>query len=102
MVPDTVDSRETTLPSGTHSRTRILYALPLLILAACFATASAGSSNTPGCQGRPKLSNFDYLVLASIADSSRLPAMASYRPMGMQHSVPSLLDRSAEKHYSQR
>lgn len=90
------------MPSGTHSRTRILYALPLLLLAACFATASAGSSDTPGCHGRPKLSNFDYLVLASIADSPRLPAMASYRPMGTQRSAPSLLERSADKHYSQR
>jgi hypothetical protein len=73
-----------------------------LILASCFATASAGSSNTPACRGRAKLSNFDYLVLASIADSPQLPAMASYRPMGMQHSAPSPLDRSVDKHYSQR
>jgi hypothetical protein len=73
-----------------------------LILVGWFATASAGSSTTPACQGRPKLSNFDYLVLASIADSPQLPAMASYRPMGTQRSASSPLDRSADKHYSQR
>jgi hypothetical protein len=89
------------MPSRINSRTRILYAFPVFVLAGCFATASAGSSNTPG-HGRPKLSNFDYLVLASIADSPHLPAMASYRPVGTQHSAPSLLDRTAEKHYGQR
>jgi hypothetical protein len=87
------------MPSRINSRTRILCTFPVLILASCFAAASASSSNTPGCHGRPKLSNFDYLVLASIADSPHLPAMASYRPMRTQHSVPSLLDRSADKRY---
>ena len=90
------------MPSRINSRTRILCTFPVLILASCFATASAGSSNTPACRGRPKLSNFDYLVLASIADSPQLSAMASYRPMGTQHSAPSPLDRSADRHYSQR
>jgi hypothetical protein len=74
----------------------------VLILAGCFATASAGSSNTPACHGRPKLSNFDYLVLASIADSPQLPAMASYRPLGTPRGAPSALDRSSDKRYSQR
>jgi hypothetical protein len=95
------------LPPGINSRTRILYAFPL-ILASCFATASAGSSNSPACHGRPKLSNFDYLVLASIADSTQFPAMASFRPLGTQHSLaaqhgaPGALDRSIDKRYSQR
>jgi hypothetical protein len=89
------------MPSRIRSRTRILYAFTLLISASCFATALAGSSNAPACRGRPKLSNFDYLVLASIADSPQLSAMASYRPMGTQHSAPGPLDRSADKHYSQ-
>jgi hypothetical protein len=48
------------------------------------------------------LSNFDYLVLASIADSPLLPAMASYRPAGTQHSAAGLLDRSADKHCGAR
>ena len=87
------------MPSRINSRTRILCTFPVLILVSCIAAASAGSSNTPGCHGRPKLSNFDYLVLASIADSPHLPAMAGYRPMRTQHSVPSLLDRSADKRY---
>jgi hypothetical protein len=93
------------MPSWINSRTRILCSFPVLILASCFATASAGSSITPGCQGRPNLpnlSNFDYLVLASIADSPLLPAMASYRPAGTQHSAAGLLDRSADKHCGAR
>ena len=90
------------MPSRISSRTRILYAFPMLILASCFAMASAGSSNTPACHGRPKLSNFDYLVLASIADSPQLPAMASYRPMGTQHGAPGPWVRSTDKRYSQR
>jgi hypothetical protein len=90
------------MPSMINSRTPILSAFPMFVLAGCFATASAGSSNAPGCQGRPKLSNFDYLVLASIADSPHLPAMASYRPVGTQHSAPGLLGRSADKHFGQR
>jgi hypothetical protein len=44
------------------------------------------------------LSNFDYLVLASIADSPHLAAMASYRLMGTKRSAPSPLDRSTDKH----
>ena len=63
--------------------------------------ASAGSSIAPGCDGRSELSNFDYLVLASIADSSHLPAMASYRPVGTPQSAPGVLDRS-DKRYSER
>jgi hypothetical protein len=90
------------MPSRINSRTRILCSFPVLILATCFATASAGSSNTPGRHVRSELSNFDYLVLASIADSPQLPAMASYRPVGTQHSAASLLDRSADRHYGQR
>jgi hypothetical protein len=73
-----------------------------MLILASFATASAGSSNAPACHGRAKLSNFDYLVLASIADSPQLPAMASYRPMGTQHSASNPLDGSTDKHYSQR
>lgn len=75
------------MPSRINSRTRILWAFPVLVLASCFTTASARSSNSPGCHGRPKLSNFDYLVLASIADSPQLPAMASYRPLATQRSA---------------
>jgi hypothetical protein len=90
------------MPSRINSRTRILCTFPVFVLASCFAAASSGSLNFPGCHGRPKLTNFDYLVLASIADSPHLPAMASYRPPAAQHSAPGLSDRLADKHYGQR
>ena len=53
---------------------------PALILAAGLALASSGSSGLLSCRAHAAPSNFDYLVLASIADSPRLTAMASYQP----------------------
>jgi hypothetical protein len=61
------------------------------------AMASTGSSSPAGCHGRAKPTNFDYLVLASIADSPRLAAMASYRPAKALRGAPDSLDRSADK-----
>jgi hypothetical protein len=46
------------------------------MFAACLAAASA--ADTRACQTARAPSNFDYLVLASIADSPRLPAMTGY------------------------
>jgi hypothetical protein len=52
------------------------FGLAAVIFAGCFAAASATSSRA--CPAVRAPSNFDYLVLASIADSPRLPAMAGY------------------------
>jgi|HubBroStandDraft_1064217.scaffolds.fasta_scaffold00041_34 hypothetical protein len=51
-----------------------------ITLAVCFAAASAGSPAAHDCHGRAGPSKLDYLVLASIADSPDLLAMAAYRP----------------------
>jgi hypothetical protein len=49
--------------------------LAAVMIAGCLAAASA--ADTGACPtARP--SNFDFLVLASIADSPQLPAMAGY------------------------
>jgi hypothetical protein len=62
----------------TSSWTRILFAFPVSILASCLATASVDSAPR-GCHGGTGPSNFDYLVLASIADSPQGLAMVNYR-----------------------
>jgi hypothetical protein len=59
---------------------RISVAVTWGVFVSCFAAATAGSSAAPGCPGRAGPSKLDYLVLASIADSPHLLAMAAYRP----------------------
>ncbi|MGB6309694.1 MAG: hypothetical protein WBF89_18045 [Steroidobacteraceae bacterium] len=71
--------------SWTSSWTRILFAFPVSILASCLATASV-DSGPRGCHGTGP-SNFDYLVLASIADSPQGLAMVNYRPAS-PHGAP--------------
>jgi hypothetical protein len=68
------------MPSWTSLWTRILFVCPVVILAGCLATASVDSASARGAHGLAGPSNFDYLVLASIADSPQVLAMASYRP----------------------
>jgi hypothetical protein len=64
--------------------TRVFIALPSVIFGSCLAAASVGSSSPHVCAALNRPSNFDYLVLASIADSPHLLAMASYRSTGKQ------------------
>jgi hypothetical protein len=62
-----------------RSLKRISLAITWGVFVSCLA-ASAGSSAALGCPGRAGPSKLDYLVLASIADSPHLLAMAAYRP----------------------
>jgi hypothetical protein len=55
---------------------RRAFGFAAVIFAGCLAGASASSSLA--CPAVRSPSNFDYLVLASIADSPRVPAMAGY------------------------
>jgi len=64
--------------------TRVFIALPSVIFASCLAAASVDSSSPHACAALNRPSNFDYLVLASIADSPHLLTMASYRLTGTQ------------------
>jgi hypothetical protein len=66
-----------------HSLTRRV-ALSAAIFASCLAAASGDAPNSRVCAGVGGPTNFDYLVLASIADSPRFLAMASYRPTAQQ------------------
>jgi len=69
---------------GITPLARVLIALPAVIFAGCLAAASGG----PGlheCADQSQPSKLDYLVLASIADSPHLLAMASYRPTQSHH-----------------
>jgi hypothetical protein len=59
--------------------TRNFLALTALMFAGCFAAASDDASNSSACCDLGRPTNFDYLVLASIADSPQLFAMAGYR-----------------------
>ena len=63
-------------------------AFPAVILASCIAAASAAASDARASVHGP--SNFDYLVLASIADSPHLLAMAGYRSTAEQRGEPRL------------
>jgi hypothetical protein len=74
------------------------FATSALILAAGLAAASSASSSLLSHGAHAEPSNFDYLVLASIADSPHLTAMASYRPSRMQPDASGVLVRSASKH----
>jgi hypothetical protein len=57
-----------------------------VILAGAMTVASGEIAGTKSCAARSP-SNFDYLVLASMADSSRPFAMAAYRPQrNLKHS----------------
>jgi hypothetical protein len=67
------------MPIWKRSLKRISLAITLGAFVSCFAAASA-SSAAPHCPGRAGPSKLDYLVLASIADSPHLLAMAAYRP----------------------
>jgi hypothetical protein len=63
-----------------RSMKRMPLAITLGVFLSCVAAASAGSSASPDCPGHAGPSKLDYLVLASIADSPQLLAMAAYRP----------------------
>ena len=84
------------MSSWTRSGIRTFFTIPAVMLVANLAVASSGSSSLVGRHGHAELSKFDYLVLASMADSPRLTAMASYRPR-MQPASGSLA-RSVPKH----
>jgi hypothetical protein len=72
--------------------TRNILAVTTLIFAGCFAAASDDASNSSACCGPGGPTNLDYLVLASIADSPQLFAMAGYRsaapPAGSSPGAP--------------
>jgi hypothetical protein len=63
-----------------RSLKRASLAITFGVFVSCLAAASAGSSAALDCPGRAGPSKLDYLVLASIADSPHLLAMAAYRP----------------------
>jgi hypothetical protein len=62
--------------SSEQPRMRKGLGVAMAIFTGCLGSASASSSLD--CAAARGPSNFDYLVLASIADSPRLPAMAGY------------------------
>jgi len=68
------------MSSRKRSLKRLSLAITLGVFVSCLAAASAGSSAGLECPGRSGPSKLDYLVLASIADSPHLLAMAAYRP----------------------
>src|SRR5258708_40267876 len=76
------------MPSGSLTRTKSLtrlLALPTVIFASCLAAASAAPLDAHACSSAVNgPSNFDYLVLASLADSPHLLAMAGYRSTAEQ------------------
>ena len=71
-----------------HPLTRTWVVLCAVVLASCLAAASESGSNSSACPDLGRATNFDFLVLASIADSPRFLAMAGYRSIAMQRSEP--------------
>jgi hypothetical protein len=78
------------MPLRTKSLTRIFITFPAVIFASCLAAASAAPPSARACGAAEGPSNFDYLVLASIADSPQLLAMAGYRSAAEQRTEPKL------------
>lgn len=84
----------------------IWYALSASLLASGLATASIAAVTEhptvrPCAAARTPArtpSNFDYLVLAGIADSPQLHAMASYRSTASQRSESKSCDKDAVEH----
>lgn len=77
-------------------------ALAASLLASGLATASIAAvsdhaSRMPACAPRGP-STFDYLVLASIADSPQLHAMASYRSTAGRRSESASCDKDDVEH----
>jgi hypothetical protein len=71
-----------------HPLRWIFPALAVVVFASCLAAASDNSSSSLACANVCSPSKLDYLVLASIADSPHLLALASYRSTAIQHSEP--------------
>ena len=67
-------------PRETRKRPlkRIFIGLFAAMAGSYLAAAADDASNLRACADRGSPSNFDYLVLASIADSRRLLSMAAY------------------------
>src|SRR5260370_35463189 len=82
------------MPSGSLTRTKSLtrlLALPTVIFASCLAAASAAPLDARACSSAANgPSNFDSLVLASLADSPHLLALAGYHSTADQRTRPSL------------
>ena len=66
--------------------TRIFFALSTVVFASCLAAASDDVPHLRACADftAPAPTNFDYLVLASFADSPRFLAMAGYHSTARQ------------------
>jgi hypothetical protein len=71
-----------------HPLTRIFPAFTAVVFLSCLAAASDNASTSRACANLDNPSKLDYLVLASIADSPHLLAMASYRSTAAQRSEP--------------
>ncbi len=67
-----------------RSLTRILFALSTVVFASCLAAASDDVPHLRACADFTAPTNFDYLVLASFADSPRFLAMAGYHSTARQ------------------
>jgi len=65
--------------SRKHPLTRACFVLWAAICASCLAAASDDGSSPRACAALGGPTNFDYLVLASMAESPRFLAMAGYR-----------------------
>jgi hypothetical protein len=58
---------------------KMFVAMPVAILASCLAAASDVPSESHACAAAGTPSNFDYLVLSSIADAPHMLSLAGYR-----------------------
>jgi hypothetical protein len=88
---------------GNRSAGAIWFALAASFLASGLATVSIAavsdhSSARAACAPMGGPSNFDYLVLASIADSPQLHAMASFRSTASQLTESKSCDKDAVEH----
>jgi hypothetical protein len=71
-----------------HSSIRTHFVCLAVIFASCLAAASDNGSSPRAVADLGGPSNFDYMVLASFADSPRLFSMAGYRSSAVQRPLP--------------
>jgi len=62
-----------------HAGTRRLLVFCATMAASCIAAAADSASPSRACDAFERPSKLDYMVLASMADSSHLVSMAGYR-----------------------
>lgn len=75
------------IPLLRQARPSVIGSLSAMLLTSCLAAASNGPAARSPAADVSQPSHLDYMMLASMADSPHLMAMAAYRPTGAEDST---------------